>query len=45
MLILRFNLHHIIREKNSKVRLTGMAEGNAIGEKLPMFVINNLHKK
>ena len=25
--------------KNSKVRLTGMAAGNAIGEKLPMFVI------
>ena len=25
--------------KNSKVRLTGMATGNAIGEKLPMFVI------
>ena len=24
--------------KNSKVRLTGMAAGNAIGEKLPMFV-------
>ena len=25
--------------KNSKVRLTGMAAGNAIGEKLPMFAI------
>ena len=25
--------------KNSKVRLTGMASGNAIGEKLPIFVI------
>ena len=25
--------------KNSKVRLTGMAVGNAVGEKLPMFVI------
>ena len=25
--------------KNSKVRLTGMAAGNAIGEKLPIFVI------
>ena len=25
--------------KNSKVRLTGMAVGNAIGEKFPMFVI------
>ena len=25
--------------RNSKVRLTGMAAGNAIGEKLPMFVI------
>ena len=25
--------------KNSKVRLTGMAAGNAIGEKRPMFVI------
>ena len=25
--------------KNSKIRLTGMAAGNAIGEKLPMFVI------
>ena len=25
--------------KNSKVRLTGMAAGNATGEKLPMFVI------
>ena len=26
-------------EKNSKVRLTGMVAGNAIGEKRPMFVI------
>ena len=25
--------------KNSKVRLTGMAAGNRIGEKFPMFVI------
>ena len=25
--------------KNSKVRLTGMAAGNAVGEKLPMFLI------
>ena len=25
--------------KNSKLRLTGMAAGNAIGEKLPIFVI------
>ena len=27
-------------EKNSKVRLTGMTAGNAIGEKLSMFVID-----
>ena len=27
------------RGKNGKVRLTGMAAGNAIGKKLPMFVI------
>ena len=27
------------RGKNSKVRLTGMAAENSIGEKLPMFVI------
>ena len=27
-------------EKNSKVRLTEMAAGNAIEEKLPMFVID-----
>ena len=26
--------------KNSKIRLTGMIAGNAIGEKLPMFVIS-----
>ena len=26
--------------KNSEVRLTGMAAGNAIGEKIPMFVIS-----
>ena len=26
--------------KNNKVRLTAMAAGNAIGEKLPMFVID-----
>ena len=28
-------------EKNSKVRLTGMVAGNAIGEKCPMFVTGN----
>ena len=35
--------HHFKSQKcsggNSKVRLTGMAAGNATGEKLPMFVI------
>ena len=31
--------------KHSKVRLTGLAAGNAFGERLPMFVIGsqNLH--
>ena len=28
--------------KHSKVRLTGMATSNALGEKIPMFVIGNL---
>ena len=32
------------REKFSKVRLTGLATGNAAGEKLPMFVIEKAEK-
>ena len=31
-------------EKHSKVRLTGMAASNALGEKLPMFVIGKSAK-
>ena len=30
--------------KHSKVRLTGLAAGNATGEKLPLFVIGNSAK-
>ena len=32
------------REKNSKVRLTGMAAASATGEKLPMFVVRKSKK-
>ena len=37
--IYHFNGQTCSGGKNSKVRLTGMAAGNTIGEKLPMFVI------
>lgn len=33
-----------VRGKHSKIRLTGMAAANALGKKLPMFVIGKLAK-
>ena len=36
---LRFQGKRCSGEKRSKVRLTGMAGSNALGEKIPMFVI------
>ena len=33
------------QEKSSKIRLTGLAAGNAYGERLPMFVIGCLSNK